>query len=174
VLRVLVVSAVAAFALVAGFAGTQQYTGTHPGLRHGFLNTAYYVVQLFALSSPPVDQGHDLPVLLSIARFVAPAVTVCAFAEAGRQLFAAELARFRTSRSAYHDVVCGSGAVATAIAVRLAGQGRTVVRVRSLRAAAAGYPQPRAITGDPADAGVLRAAGLPSMRRRCPGTGNSP
>src|SRR5205823_717670 len=75
----------------------------------------YYAAQLFVLSPPPVDGGRNFPPLLEIARFAAPAVTVYALIEAGRRLFAAELARLRTRRTRGHDVVCGDSPVAYAL-----------------------------------------------------------
>ena len=77
---------VGAGALVFGFIGLREYLATQPDFPHGGFDLLYYDVQLFVLSSPPIDNGRDFPLLLQIARFAAPAVTVYALVEAGRRL----------------------------------------------------------------------------------------
>jgi len=155
---------VGAGALVFGFIGLREYLATQPDFPHGGFDLLYYDVQLFVLSSPPVDGGRNFPPLLEIARFAAPAVTVYALIEAGRRLFAAELARLRTRRTRGHDVVCGDSPVAYALTARLVGEGRRVVRIGSRDDSDAGYRHPPFVQGDPATLDVLRTAGVSRAR----------
>jgi voltage-gated potassium channel Kch len=154
---------VGTLALVFGYLGLREYVGgDYP---HGPLDLLYYDAQLFVLSSPPVDDAHrSFPLLLQLARFAAPAVTVYAFVEAGRRLFASELTRLRTRRSRSHVVVCGDSPVAYTLTGRLVRGRRRVVRVGAHDDADVRYRHPPWVQGDPANPEVLRTAGVPHAR----------
>lgn len=156
---------VGTLAFVFGLIGLWQYLHQHPDYPHGVLDLLYYDVQLFVLSSPPVDDhtGH-FPPLLQVARFAAPAVTVYALVEAGRRLFAGELLRLRTRASRAHVVVCGDSPVAYALTARLVGDGHRVVRVGLYPDAEAAYRPPPIVQGDPSVPDVLRTAGIRRAR----------
>jgi hypothetical protein len=151
-------------ALVCGYLGIEQQIERHGGFARHPLDIVYYDLQLFVLGSPPLDDGGTFPVLLEIARFAAPAVTVYALVQAARALFAAEFMRLRTRYSRGHTVVCGSNSVAQALMSRLAEQGNRVVRVP-----ADGTPVPTQrrslfVPGTPTSVDVLRNAGLGRAR----------
>jgi len=150
---------VAAFALGFGYAGLHTYMLTHQGFGKSPIDLFYYDIQLFVLSSPPVDNGTTFPILLQIARFAAPFVTVFTIFEAGRRVFASELALRRLRRARGHEVVCGSGPVADALAARLIRERRRVTRIAESGSSAADRPGARFLGGDPTSAEVLRAAG---------------
>jgi RyR domain/TrkA-N domain len=153
---------VAGAALVFGYLGIQEHFRVKGGGTPGPLDLFYYDLQLFVLSSPPVDDGGPFPAMLQAARFAAPAVTVYALIEAARKLFAAELSRLRVRRLRQHHVVCGDGPVADALTRRLAGEGARVVRVR--RSPELGGPRQSVLVGNPADAEVLRNAAVARAR----------
>jgi voltage-gated potassium channel Kch len=156
--------AVGALAIGFGFLGLQQYLHGQADFPHGPLDLLYYDAQLFVLSSPPIDNGRGFPLLLQLARFAAPAVTLYAVVEAGRRLFAAELARLRTRRTRGHEVVCGDSPVAYALTERLVREGRRVVRIGSRDDVDPGYRHPPFVQGDPATPDVLRTAGATHAR----------
>jgi hypothetical protein len=155
---------VGALAIGFGYIGLREYLAGQSDFPHGPLDLLYYDAQLFVLSSPPIDNGRDFPLLLQIARFAAPAVSLYAVVEAGRRLFASELARLRTRRSRAHDVVCGDSPVAYALTARLVREGRRVVRVGLHDDSDTGYRHPPFVQGDPANLDVLRTAGVPHAR----------
>jgi len=120
-----VVSGVVAF--VSGYLGLAAYLGPDAGP----LDLVYYDLQLFVLGSPPLDDGGPFPPSLDLARFLAPAVTGYAVAEACRLLFATELRRLRDRNSRGHVIVCGDGLVADTLTRRLRAAGHRVVTIRS-------------------------------------------
>ncbi|GAB3154302.1 hypothetical protein GCM10027290_48550 [Micromonospora sonneratiae] len=148
---------------VFGYLGLDRYIQKLPDgafSRHPF-DLLYYDLQLFVLGSPPLDDGGPFPLLLDIARFSAPAVTVYAFVEAGRLLFAAELRRLRARNARGHVIVCGDGLVASTLTRRLRAAGERVVAVPA-----------EAVSSEPGttrvpaarDPDVLRAAGIGRAR----------
>lgn len=144
-------------ALISGYVGFGQLLGWSTGK----LDLLYQMLQLFVLEADALQEDPDrIPLLLQIARFAAPAVTVYAFVEAGRLLFAAEWRRVRARHSRGHVVLCGEGAVANTLARRLQAAHERVVTVQSGRS----DPQPRptrlTVTGDARDPELLRAAGI--------------
>jgi hypothetical protein len=153
--------ALGAASLVLGYLGLRAYpplSGAHA------LDLLYYDLQLFVLGATPLDElDHSAyPLVLQIARFTAPAVTVYAIVEAGRLLFSAELSRRKARNARDHAIVCGDGLVAGAIARRLGQAGRRVVTVSQLPLAppARRNGGPLRVIGDARDPDVLRAAGI--------------
>lgn len=149
---------VALVSLVCGYLGLRTYVHQHPEFSAHPFDLLYYDLQLFVLGSPPLDAGGPFPVLLDIARFGAPAVTVYAFVETGRLLFAAEIRRLRIRRARGHVIVCGDGLVASTLSRRLRAGGHQVVRVPS--GAVTSYDGPLGIARGARDPDVLRAAGI--------------
>ena len=101
-----------------------------PNTPVGFLDTAYYSLQLFLLDGPgPAIAVDNLP--LQIARFLAPALmalSIIAFAMrhvTNRYLLAFYLKWIAED----HVVICGLGYGGPEIALKFAGEGRTVVVV---------------------------------------------
>ena len=154
------VAGAAATALVLGYLGLSRYLHDRGNYPSSPVDLLYYDIQLFVLSSPPVDDGGSFPIFLQIARFSAPAVTIYAVIEAARRLFGSELARLRTRRARHHHVVCGDDEVADALAARLVREGRLVVRVVQQDGVCSDDPRPYVVVGDPTRAAVLRAAGV--------------
>jgi hypothetical protein len=143
-------------ALVLGYVGFGQLLGwSTPAL-----DLLYYDLQLFVLGADPIQDLARLPVILQIARFAAPSVTVYAFVEAGRLLFAVEWRRMRAYHSRGHVVVCGDGAVAAMLVRRLQAAHRRVVAVHSMTSTALGRSAPLIVFGDPRDPDILQAAGV--------------
>ena len=87
--------AVAIVSLALGMLGFTQYLAAQPGGYVHPLDVIYYSLQLFTLGAEPLQNGGPYPLALEIARFTAPTVTLYALFEAGRQLFAVEVARLR-------------------------------------------------------------------------------
>lgn len=146
--------------LVLGIIGFAQLLAAEPGGTVHPLDVVYYSLQLFTLGAEPLQQGGPYPLAIEIARFTAPAVTIYALIEAGRLLFAAEVARFRARRAKGHVVVIGDSLLAAGLARRLKTQGHKVVSVSSKQVtwpSSAGVVQVR---GDGRDPGVLRDAGV--------------
>jgi hypothetical protein len=156
--------------LFFGYLGLHHYVRDHPDFSGHPFDLLYYDLQLFVLGSPPLDAGGPFPILLDIARFSAPAVTVYAFVEAGRLLFATELRRWRTRRSRDHVIVCGDTMVASTLARRLRASGHRVVTVPSGAMATdppglvATEPGTLRVAGAARDPDVLRAAGIGRAR----------
>src|SRR4051812_2687734 len=83
----------ALLSLVFGYLGFEQFLMSNNITEYGRdpVDLAYYDLQLFVLGADPLQSGQPRPLLLQIARFTAPAVTVYAAAEAIRLLLAVEL-----------------------------------------------------------------------------------
>ena len=174
-MRWLVVGAFAAVALVLGYIGLrefvlQQYVPPKatPQYGRGWADILFYDVQLFVLNSAPAGGGGPIPLTLGIARFLAPATTLAATVETVRLLLREQLLRWAAARASGHAVVTGDGPFAAELARQLRAERRTVVLVSSTPAAAsdpAGATRVRdrrllEVSGDPTDAGTLRAAGV--------------
>src|SRR5687767_4009957 len=76
-------------ALVAGYLGIEEFLRALPAESAGSYGTRpldifYYDLQLFVLSSNPLDEPGPYPLLLDIARVAAPAATIYALIETGR------------------------------------------------------------------------------------------
>ncbi|MBO4208167.1 RyR domain-containing protein [Micromonospora echinofusca] len=154
---------VALVSLVIGYIGLAQYVSRNPEFHGRPLDLLYYDLQLFVLGTPPLDEGSGrIPLLLDIARFTAPAVTVYAFIEAGRLLFAAELRRLRIRQARDHVIVCGDGMVADILTRRLRATGDRVVQVPS--GSVVTGRDPFGLAGEAGDPEVLHAAGISRAR----------
>ncbi|HZM84655.1 MAG TPA: RyR domain-containing protein [Candidatus Limnocylindrales bacterium] len=150
---------IAVVSLTFGFVGIHQHLQNIQQKHVRSIDVLYYALQLFTLGAPHLDEGGPLPLLLEIARFTAPAVTVYAFFEAGRLLFAVELNRLRARRARGHAVVCGDSPLATALIRHLVAAGHKVVNITSLASAEAERAVLRVI-GDARDPEVLSDAGI--------------
>jgi voltage-gated potassium channel Kch len=156
----LVAMLVAAAALTLGYFGLAEQV-RHTDLGHSPSDLLYYDIQLFVMSSPPVDSKQQFPLILQIARFAAPIVTVYTLVEAARRLFSAEFALLRIRRARGHDVVCGDGPIADALVARLSRENKRLVHISEHDG---GPTVQRTVRGDPASAAVLLAAGVPHAR----------
>jgi hypothetical protein len=112
-------------ALVSGYFGLLQFVHTLPSGAYGtnFQDIFYYDLQLFVLSSEPLNVSASYPLLLEIARFAAPSATALALVEAAHALFAGRWRSFRERNRSGHSIVVGDTPVARAIvaALRLGG-----------------------------------------------------
>jgi len=159
----LFVLAAAVVALVLGYIGLSGYLSHLSAGEFGtsWPDIAYYDLQMFVLGSAPLSGPGPFPVVLQIARFLAPAVTVLAWVAALRVLLGEQARRWSAASASKHAVVTGDGPAAAVLARRLRAEYRKVVLVSS---AAAGPAQPRRgvleVHGAPADPDCLRAAGL--------------
>src|SRR5207247_10504993 len=115
---------IAVAALGLGWYGLSQFV-TPDGLDtlHRNLNLAYYDLQLFVLSSHPLDDPGPYPWALDVARFAAPAATVYALGEAAWAVFGTGWQRWLHRHTGGHAIVVGSTTEARAIAAAL-GRGR--------------------------------------------------
>jgi hypothetical protein len=161
-------------ALILGYVGFGQLLRNSTTYGNRPLDLLYYDLQLFVLGSDPLQQGGPLPALVDIARFAAPAVTIYAFAEAFRLVFALELRRLLARRSRGHVIVCGENMIADTLTRRLRESGEKVIEVR----ATAADPGPRpsrapTVVGDARNPQVLRAAGVRRARVLYACTGDS-
>lgn len=161
--RGLIVLGVAVASFVLGYFGLSQYLSHYPGHVFGTSrpDIIYYDLQLFVLGSAPLDNAERLPVILQVARFLAPATTVLAGVEALRLLLSEQLRCWAAALASRHAIVTGDGPAAVEIARRLRAGYRRVVL---LSAAPAVLAQARhlgllEVLGDPAEASTLRAAG---------------
>ncbi len=162
--RWLVVLGIAAVALILGYFGLNEYLSHHPTpmFGRGRADILFYDLQLFVLNSAPAEGAGPFPVALGIARFLAPATTVAATVETVRLLLSEQLRRWSSASASKHAIVTGDGPVAVELARKLRAEYHKVVLVSASPAVA---DQVRAhrlleVSGDPTDAGTLRAAGL--------------
>lgn len=182
--RWLVVGALAAAALVLGYIGLHEYVsqqypppGAAPEYGRGWADILFYDVQLFVLNAAPAGGPAPIPLPLGIARFLAPATALAATVEALRLLLSEQLRRWAAARASGHAIVTGDGPVAAELAGKLRAEYRTVVLVSATRAADAGsgsgseeanaagaagvrHGRLLKVSGNPTDAGTLKAAGL--------------
>jgi hypothetical protein len=113
-------------ALVFGYVGLRAWIeGPHDVVYgRGLWDIAYYDLQLFVLSSDPLQTPGPYPITLQIARFAAPAASIYAVFEAARALFAGEYRRWRNRVRRGHAIVVGDTTVARALADQLARAGK--------------------------------------------------
>ncbi len=174
-IRWLAVAAFAVTALVLGYIGLREYVSQQylsakavPQYGRGWADILFYDVQLFVFNAAPAGGPGPIPLPLGIARFLAPATALAATVETVRLLLSEQLRRWAAARASGHAIVTGDGPVAAELARKLRAEHRTVVLVTTTPAAASG-PAGTAgahdrrlleVSGDPTDAGTLRAAGL--------------
>jgi voltage-gated potassium channel Kch len=162
--RWLIVLGIAAAALVLGYVGLTGYLSRPQvqGFGRGWADILYYDVQLFVLNAAPAQGAGPFPVALGIARFLAPAATAVATVETVRLLLREQLRRWSSASASKHAVVTGDGPVAVELARKLRAEYRKVVLVSAAPARTEQLRRLRLleVSGDPTDAGTLRAAGL--------------
>ena len=162
--RWLLVLGIAALALILGYLGLNEYLSHHPalGFGRGRTDILFYDLQLFVLNSAPAEGAGPFPVALGIARFLAPATTVAATVETVRLLLSEQLRRWSSASARKHAIVTGDGPVAVELARKLRAEYHKVVLVSASPAAAEQVRAHRLldVSGDPTDAGTLRAAGM--------------
>jgi len=140
-------------ALILGYVGLAQL-----GTSQRQVDLIYSALQLFVLEFAAADHPGPYPMALEIARFAAPVVTIYAFVEAGRLIFAAEVRKFRVWSARGHVIVCGDTMMATTLARRVRSEGHRVVAVRITDGP--GAPGVLRVVGDARDPDVLRGAGI--------------
>jgi TrkA-N domain len=162
--RWLIVLGIAAVSLVLGYIGLNEYLSHQPTPMFGrsWTDILYYDLQLLVLNSAPAGGTGPFPVTLGIARFLAPAVTVVATVATVRLLLSEQLRRWSSASASKHAIVTGDGPIAVELARKLRAEYRKVVLVSVTPATAEQVRAHRLldVSGDPTDAGTLRAAGL--------------
>ena len=120
-------------ALVTGYLGLRGFLGHLPPGRYGTrpLDIFYDDLQLFVLSSNPLNEEGPYPLALEFARFAAPAATVYALLEAGHALFASRYRRWRVRSRGGNVIIVGATEAADILADKLTAFHRRVVRARS-------------------------------------------
>ena len=117
-------------ALVTGYLGLAGFVHANPSSEYDdqLLDLVYYDLQLFVLGSDPL-QGNtaSLPVLLHIARFLAPAATIYALIGTAWLVFAEQWKAFRRRHRKGHRVVVGDTQIAATILANLLAQRKPVV-----------------------------------------------
>jgi hypothetical protein len=130
--RVVWLATVAA-ALTTGYIGIRAFVLKLPPGHYGTraVDILYDDLQLFVLSSNPLNEPGPYPLFLEFARFAAPAATAYALIEASHALFASRYRQWRLRWRAGNTIIVGSTAAAEVLAARLAGTGRRIVRLPS-------------------------------------------
>jgi len=152
----------AAAALALGIAGQwlmYEAAGVEGSFGDHFLDLLYGALGLFVFQPPDLpDTALSAP--LQIARFLAPAATFYALADA----LVLPVARLRARLAHGHAVVCGDGPGALALVAKLRARHAHVVLVApGAQAELAGQVGDRRVTvlaGDATDTTVLRRAGV--------------
>ncbi|MGK5683397.1 RyR domain-containing protein [Actinoplanes sp. URMC 104] len=153
---------VAVGAFGCGLLGFRQYLPGHDEYGRGFLDLVYYSLQLFVLDAAPLQNAKNLPVLLQVARFAAPAVTAYLILLAVQALIAGRLRQGRIAVTAGHSIVCGPPELTARLVRQILGEARGKVIV-----VGPGGPVPRGalqVTGDPRRPAVLARARLSRAR----------
>lgn len=120
-----IAAVLASTAFVLGIVGYLEAGGV------SIATAVYDTLGLFTLSfaSPPGVHGRSLPVVLELARFLAPAVTVLAAATIAARIFRDHFDRVTARRTRGHVVVCGLGRVGSITVARLRAAGHRVVAI---------------------------------------------
>jgi TrkA-N domain/NADP oxidoreductase coenzyme F420-dependent len=147
---------VAAAAFVLGVIGLAIYL---PGEQR-FLDLVYHSLQLFVLSSDPLQGNSPYNPPLEVARFLAPATTVYTVFRAFRSVLREGLRRRAVARLVGHTVVTGGGAASLVLAGNLRASGARVVLVGSEAAEVAQRQGILVVPGDAREITTLRAAGV--------------
>jgi len=98
--------------------------------RKGFADSLYASFQLFTISLDRPPSNVQLPLTLQITRFIAPLITAGTVWSLVASVAGAWVSRRRAARWRGHEVICGSGPVAEAIAVGLARNSLTRDKLR--------------------------------------------
>ncbi len=112
----------ASTAFVVGYVGIWQYVHTERGSAYGRQpwDIAYYDLQLFVLSSNPLQGPSPYNPFLEVARYLAAAATVYALFLAASALFGDTWRRWRRRRMRGHAIVVGDTPEARAVAAKRA------------------------------------------------------
>jgi hypothetical protein len=143
---------VVATALVLGYIGLALYVPHQPasaGYGDSWDDILFYDLQLYFLSAAPAAGPGPFPVLLAIARFLAPAGAVLVTLVGCAWCLPDQLRRYNAKYSRGHAIVVGDGSVALAPAGNLGKGGKSmgtkVVVVSTGRAQRVTYgPRPSA------------------------------
>jgi hypothetical protein len=175
-----------ATALILGYVGLWQYlSGKVPGATWGntWDDILFYDLQLPFLTTAPLQVAGDFPVVLSVARFLAPIGAFMAALAALELVLGEQLRVYLAAHARGHAIVAGEGPVALALARHFNGrttalgpdgeqddgaveQERDEIRKVVLVSASedtltqAGHYGILTVRGDPADAATLRDAGV--------------
>lgn len=151
---------IAVVAVVAFLLGVAGYRAWVPGRR--FTEYVYRSLQLFILFIDPngAPSPTEMPVVLDLARFLAPGAAFAAGIRAVLGLFGQRATRAWVRYFVRdHVVVCGAGPLAARLAVAFAGAGHRVVGVGT-----APETGVLALSGDATDRDLLRKAGVAGAR----------
>lgn len=165
--RFLGVVAIGLAPLIVGYVGLREYlSGPQAAATygHGWADILFYDLQLPLMAAGPTQGPGPYPVLLGIARLLAPTVAGLATLGTLSLLLAEQWRRWSAATARGHSVVAGDGTVALELARRLRQEGRRVVLASASASddvlAQAHRSRLLGVRGDPADPGTLRAAGI--------------
>ncbi|WP_345413618.1 RyR domain-containing protein [Actinomycetospora chlora] len=154
----------AVVATVLGMIGFVRFLPTQPDYAaSGWTDVAYYTLQLFVLDASPLQKAAPLPVVLDVARFLAPATTALALGASVLAVYNSTYQMVRARRLHHHTVVCGDGAPALRVAQGALEEHRSCVIISASSASSEPAPDGHEeavlrIGGDPRDGAVLREA----------------
>jgi voltage-gated potassium channel Kch len=160
---------VVATALVLGYIGLAQYVPHQPasaGYGDSWDEILFYDLQLYFLSAAPAAGRGPFPVLLAIARFLAPVGTVLVTLVGVRLVLADQLRRYNAKYSRGHAIVVGNGSVALALARNLGKGGKggggkvVIVSTSDDTLTQARRYDILTVRGDPSEGATLTAAGV--------------
>jgi hypothetical protein len=168
----LVLAVVAVTSFILGLAGLRAYLPHQPpsaGYGSSWDDTVFYDLQLYTFAAAPAGGAGPFPVMLEIARFLAPAGALLAALAALRLVLADQVRRYLAAHASDHAIVVGEGAVALTLARNLgkgtdrgAGEGKKVVLVSTSddTITLARRHDILTVLGDASDRATLGAAGM--------------
>ncbi|GIM90315.1 RyR domain-containing protein [Paractinoplanes toevensis] len=151
---------VAVGAVVCGMIGFHDYLHGKPLYGSGPLDLLYYSLQLFVLDASPLQNAVGLPLLLQIARFAAPIVTVYLIILATQALILGSLQQARINVMRGHSILCGPHELTRRLAEQIRDEKGKVVVISPEPAKPHVRGRALHMVGDPRRPAVLARAGL--------------
>jgi TrkA-N domain/RyR domain len=164
--RAVVAAALVLTALTLGFIGLHEYLAERKAADlwgSGIANTIFYDLALLVFASAPTASAGPLPVLLGIARILAPVTTFLAAIGAFAVVLGEQWRRVQVAIATKHAIVAGDGPVALEISRNLRAEKRRkviLVSPNDVTLSQARRVGVLTLRGDPADMGTLRSARL--------------
>lgn len=168
----LLLALVALASFILGYIGLASYVPHLPasaGYGSRWDDILFYDLQLYTFAAAPAAGAGPFPVVLGIARFLAPAGTLLAALAALRLVLADQVRRYLAAHATDHSIVVGHDSVALTLARNLGkgtdrgpGEGKKVVLVSLSDDTIAQARRYDILTvrGDPSDQATLSAAGM--------------
>ncbi|GIF25105.1 hypothetical protein Ate02nite_78350 [Paractinoplanes tereljensis] len=144
--------------------GFHAYLKDFPQYGSSFLDLGYYSLQLFVLDASPLQNADGLPLLLQIARFAAPIVTVYLIILATQALLLGRLQQARIAVMRRHSILCGPPELTRRLAEQISAEKGKVVVISPDPAKPSVRGRELHMIGDPRRPAVLARAGLARAR----------